>query len=596
MTIGECHPSNAGSVVPRSPRLPLAAFAAALVLGRTAGAGAFPLLDASSPDQVPQGTELSTPDVHDLQHQLQLVNGLTAPLGGGWTIIPRIDWQEELTDNVQQLNSPRQSDLVTYISPGIGIAGDLPRLQLTFDFAPTLSIYTRTGDLNSLTEQMNGLGTVTLVPDLAYVDVRAVAGVHNQYGGLGGLGALGVPAGSAATPQSAIPVLAGNTLGLNKSNEVQTTSFGVSPYLLRRFGEWGTGKLGYSVDATKSNTLSGFAASPFPSGGDNAQTLISQEEIAHFQTGEFMEYLQDAFDIDLQQTQTTSGAGVIDFRTGLPLQSEQNSSSTRALVTDQITYQVNRVVAVFASGGHEDITYTGIGAQSIHDLTWSLGTTLTPNVDSSLTVSYGHLNGDTSLSADGHYALTARTMLTLSYGTSLGTQLQYVQNQLNLATAGSNGTLVNGQTGGGLFGATNALGVEDGVFRTTTLTVGSQTTLDRDIISVTFQSAKQTNTGTNVNASSNETKSAGVSWLHQMRPDMTASAAISYAVQDQSNGFVSAFNPGNNTSIAMTLAWQWQISDTVSTSVRYSFFERQSAVTIYDMYQNMLILGISKRF
>ena len=59
-----------------------------------------------------------------------------------------------------------------------------------------------------------------------------------------------------------------------------------------------------------------------------------------------------------------------------------------------------------------------------------------------------------------------------------------VQNQLNLATANSNGTLVNGQTGGRLFGTTNALAVQDGVFKTETLTLGSETTLDRDIISL----------------------------------------------------------------------------------------------------------------
>ncbi len=116
---------------------------------------------------MPLGTELATPDAQDLRHQLQLVNGLTAPLGGGWTIMPRIGLQEELTDNVLQAHSPRRFDLVTLLSPGIRIAGDLPRVRLTFDFAPTLSLYARSGNQNALTEQMTGLGNVTLVPDFA---------------------------------------------------------------------------------------------------------------------------------------------------------------------------------------------------------------------------------------------------------------------------------------------------------------------------------------------------------------------------------------------------------------------------------------------
>ena len=571
------------------------ALAAALLLGWTGGAMAFPLLDASDADQVTPGTELASPDLNDLQHQLQLVNGFAPPAGGGWTIVPRIDLQEELTDNVLQLHSPRQADLVSYFSPGISVAGDLPRLQLSFDFAPTLAIYAPTGNLNSLTEQMNGLASITLVPDLAYVDVRALAGVQSQYGGIGGLGTLGAPAGAAASAQATIPSLAGNGQGLSRDTEVQTTSFGVSPYLLRRFGDWGTGKLGYSVGVTESTPVSGFATSPIPTGGANTQTLVSNEEVAHFATGDFMQFLQDSVDVDLQQNQTTLGAGTTDFVTGLPEQSTQNTSSQRTTVSDTITYQLTRGISVFALGGHEDIVYTGLGAQSIHDLIWNLGTTWVPNPDSSFSISYGHLNGFNSVTANAYYALTHRTRLSASYGSTLGTQLEYVQNQLNLASAGQNGGLVNAQTGGSLFGGSNALGVRGGVFRTSTLTLGSQTTLDRDIVSINFLLAKQQAFGGALN-STTESKTVGVSWLHQLRPDVTVSAAVSYTIQDQSDGAISAFNPGNNNSVVAALAWQWQISDTVSANVRYSFLERSAAASEFSFDENIFIVGISKRF
>jgi uncharacterized protein (PEP-CTERM system associated) len=568
---------------------------AALLLAWMGGAAAFPLLDIENTDGVPQGTELAAPDALDLRHQLQLANGLSAPPGGGWTFLPRIDWQEELTDNALQAHSPRTADLVSFFSPGLGLAGDMPRVKLTFDFAPTLSLYARTSKLNSLTEQMNGLANITVVPDLVYVDVRAVAGVQSLYGGVGGLGGAGGAGSATAASQGGIPNLAGNGQGLNKNNEVQTTSFGVSPYLLRRFGDWGTGRLGYSVDVTQSDALSGFAASPIPTGGANAQTLVTNEQTAHFVTGDILDYMQDSIDVDLQQNQTTSGSNVPNAQTGIPVQTTQHSSSTRAIITDQVNYEVNRSVTVFASGGHEDIHYSGISTPSIHDLTWSLGTTLTPNPDSQLTLSYGHQNGSDSLTANGHYALTPRTLLSVSYGSTLGTQLENVQNQLNLATSNGNGGLVNGQTGGQLFGNTNALGVQTGVFRTTTLTVGTQTSLDRDIISLNFLMAHQTS-ASGTNASSSSSKTASVSWLHQMRPDMTVSASLSYAVQDQTTGVLTIANPGNNTTIATSLAWQWQISDTVSSSLRYSFFDRQSPVSAFQIYQNMLILGISKTF
>jgi hypothetical protein len=597
MITGETHPSSPGGIGSQALRWRTLGLAAVLLLARTGGAAAFPFLDATSDDQVPQGTELTAPEAQDLQHQLQLANGLGAPAGGGWTIVPQISWQEMLTDNVLEAHSPRQWDIGTFISPGINIAGDLPRVTLTFSFAPTLSMYARTTELNALTYQMNGVANVTLVPELAFVDVRALAGVQSAFGGLGGLGTVGAPAGAAATTQAGgIGGVAGNAQGLNKDNEVQTTSFGVSPYLLRQFGDWGTGKVGYSVNVSASDSVSGFVAPPFPSGGMNATTMVSNEEIANFTTGAFLEFFQDNFNVDLQQSQGTAGAGVINGQTGAPLQTPRTLSSTREVISDQITYVVARSLSVFATGGHEDIVYSGIGAQKIDGLTWSLGATWTPNPDSSLTISYGHQNGSNSLTANGHYALTASTLLTVGYGSTLGTQLEQLQNQLNLETNNANGTPVSAQNRGQLYGATNALAVVDGVFKTTTLTVGSETSLDRDTFSINLLMATQTSSGGGGNGTSMQSKTANVSWLHQMRPDMTVSAAISYAIQDQTVGVISAANPGNNTSIAASLAWQWQISDTITGSVRYSFLERQSPVVIYDMFQNMLILGISKRF
>jgi uncharacterized protein (PEP-CTERM system associated) len=586
--------SAAGSF--RDRRLPPRALgiAAAILLAHGGGAAAFPLLGTDSDDQVPSGTELSAPDAQDLRHQLQIVNGLAAPAGGGWTIVPRIDAQEMLTDNVLQVHNPRQWDLVTYFAPGINIAGDLPRAQLVFSFAPTLSLYARTSSLNSLTQSLNGVGSVTVVPDLAFVDVRAVSGVHSQYGGLGGLGGVGAASAAAfATPNATIPTLAGNNQGLTRDNEVQTTSYGVSPYLLRRFGDWGTGKLGYSIDVTRSDQLAGFASLPVPSGGTNGQTLVTNEQIAHFATGDILEFVQDSIDIDLSQSQSQTEAGFVSATTGLPGQGS-TSTSTRETVTDQVTWQLNRSVALFVSGGHENIVYSGTGAQRVDDFTWSFGTTLTPNPDSSLTLSYGHQNGFNSFSANGHYAATARTLLTVSYGQSLGTQLQYLQSQLNLATTNGTGGLVNAQNGGGtLFNGTNALAVADGVFRTETVTLGSTTTLDRDAWSVGLSEVRQAQTGTG-SGSSSDSKTASVSWQHTMRPDMTLSAAVSYSLQTQSSAGGS--NPGNNTSVAASVAWQYQISDTVSTSLRYSFLSRTSAVTAYNVYQNLLILGLSKSF
>jgi uncharacterized protein (PEP-CTERM system associated) len=587
--------ATAGTARKPGHRLPPAilriTLGAVLLAVRTGGAAAFPLIDPSNAGQVPQGIELAEPDAQDLRHQLQLSTGFTPPLEGGWIVVPRIDVQEMLTDNALQVHQPREYDLVTYVSPGIHIAGDAPRLQMDFDFAPALTMYARTSSLNALTQHLSGIALATLVPDLAYVDVRAVAGVQNIYGGIGGLGTVGTSGLGSAQPN--LTSLAGASLGSNRNNQAQTVSLGISPYLLRQFGDWGTAKLGYSLNVTKSSRMTGFFVSPFPTGGGDSQTLVTNEEVAQFTTGEFLYRTRNSFDVHLMQSETSTSNG---YGTGLTGPSVQTGSfsSTRNYISDTVTYQVSRAIAVFVSGGYEDIEYNQPGGLNVQDMTWEIGATLTPDPDTSLTVSYGHLDGIDSFSANGYYAITARTTLTGSYGSTVGTQLETLQSQLNLATANGNGALVNGQNGGQLFGTTNAFALQTGVFRTDTLNLGVQTLLDRDSFSVNLMLAKQTNAGGIASASKPTTvKTVSGQWLHLLRPDVTLGTALSFSVQDGSYGFSGS---GNSTSIAATVGLQRQISDTLSVSLRYSFFNRQSADSFSSYYQNMLILGISKSF
>ncbi len=591
--IGGC--IDSGTVRAPSGFIRYVSIGAVFLAASAGGAAAFPLIDPGNAEQVPQGTELPAPDAQDLQHQMQLANGLLPPAGGGWTIVPRVNFQEMFTDNALQENQPRQWDLISALSPGVHLAADMPRLQLNFDYAPTLTMYARTTSLNSLTQQANGLGLVTIVPDLAFVDLRALAGVQNIYGGIGGLGTIGGYGAGAGAAVASVPSLGAATTGLNRDQMAQTNSFGVSPYLLRQFGDWGTGKLGYSLNVTESDRLTGFAASPFISGsGANNSTLVSNEEVAHFATGDFLEPLENSFDIDLMQNQTTEGA---NYAAGTTSDTGTNTSysSERNFVTDKITWQINRSVAVFGSGGHEYIVYNTPGGQRIDGPTWSLGTSLTPDPDTFLTASYGLLNGYTSLTVNGRYAVTSRSTLTVSYGSTTGTQLENLQNQLNLATTNANGQIVNGQNGGQLYSAANALAVQNGVFRYDTLTMGLQTVLDRDKFAINLLDTRQTRTGASTPTSTSTngtTVSVNGSWQHELQADLTLSAALSYAIQ---NGIATG-GPGNNTSIAASVGLQYQISDTLSTSLRYSFFQRQATDTAYSFYQDMLILGITKSF
>ncbi len=586
---GDLSPT-AGLFVRRKRWRPLGVGTALLIL-RATPSGAFPLVDPTNQDAVPTGTELATPDVQDLQHQLQLVNGLAAPPTGGWTIQPRIDAQAALTDNVFLQHSPRQWDLVTYLAPGLGIAADVPQLQLNFQLQPTLTMHVEAGSLNSLTQQYNGTGLATLVDDLIYVDFRALSAVTSLYGITGGVGSIG--ANSVATTTAAtLNQGVGNTVGFNRNNEIQTNSFAISPYILKDFGDYGTAKLGYSFNATRSATLTGFASSPFPTGGNNEESLISNEGIAHYDTGDWMGRTKYTFDVDLLQTQNNTGSGFTQVATGLPSQTSFNQTTNREYISNTLSFVINQEIKVFGSGGYENIAYSPqAGAIPVHDLTWSIGTTLTPNPDSLLTVSYGHLNGYNSFTANGYYAITARTTLNVAYYTSVGTQLENFQSQLNLATGPK---LVNGQTGGPLFTSNNAFGFQTGVFQTNTFTFGGQTVLDRDILSANMFLVTQTQQAIGSNTTSHSTAFT-LQWIHELGPDLTLTTAGQYSILNQAAA-LNSLNPGNSTAVAASIALQYQITASLSSGLRYSFFDRRAEVAANSVYQNMLVFGISKTF
>ncbi len=586
------------------------------------GAVAFPFVDPSNADSLPTGaplgTELPAPDVTGLQNQLKLASPATLGSKSGWTIVPRITVQEIITDNAYEVESPRRFDAITAISPGIAVTADTSRLQLHLDYQPSLLLHAINGPLNAVTQQLNLTGLVTVVPDLAFVDLRALSGVQSRFGGLAGYGTLG-NGNAALTPAGAGGYGAAGQAGTNPQNLVQTTSIGMSPYLLHQFKDYGTGKIGASIDASHYNPISGFVTSPIPTtaGGTGGQSLLTTEQIAQFTTGEFLGRLQSVFSIDLQQSKSYNGGGtafvVTPGTTATAPIPSSNFTSQRETANDQLSYALNRTFTLLGSIGYERIYYSGGVAPQINGLTWNAGVTVTPSPNSSLTVTYGRQNGEDGFHASGHVALGGRTQVSVDYSNTVGTQLENLQNQLNLSAINVNGQTFNAVTGGpNNFAAANALGVSTGVFRFNTFNASLTTGWDRDTVQVSATWSIQTNltpgntqTGAFVDANGNliilsvpvagtgqssDVKTGSIVWTHSLSPDLTLSSSASYSFISRSNGL------GNDGSLATAVGLQYALSASTSLSARYSFFDRVSKIPGYSMYENILLLGFTKQF
>jgi uncharacterized protein (PEP-CTERM system associated) len=565
----------------------------------------------SFPTGAPQGTELPQTDVNGLQNQLRLTNPAAQPNIAAWTIIPRVTVQELFTDNVTEAQSPRRGDAVTVISPGISAVADTARLRLNLDYQPDLMVHALDGPLNSLTQHLTATGLVTLVPDLAFVDFRAVSGVQSTGSALSTTGDLG-------TVSSGPGYAAPGQVGTNPRNEVQTSSVGISPYMLRSFKDYGTAKIGASIDASRYSTITGFAANPFGNSGNNAQSLVATEEIAQFTTGEFLGRFQSVLSADLLQSKTDAQTGAtvpIITAAGIVGTAPATSfTSQRQTFSNTMTYQINRTFALIGAIGEQSIHYSNSVGPEVNGLMWKAGFALTPSDESALTLTYGRFNGVDGFQANGHVALTGRTLLSFDYSNTVGTQLESLQNQLNNSTVNPNGQLINAQTGGPAFIAANSLGVSSGVYRYQTLNTSLRTNFLRDAIQAYATWSIQTNAtpgnpqttqfidpatgniitvGTPVpggTGQSVDVKTVNISWLHELTPDLTLNSGASYS-------FVHRSGPqGNDGALAASVGLQYMLSQSASLSGRYAFYDRVSKIPGYSLYENILLMGFTKTF
>jgi uncharacterized protein (PEP-CTERM system associated) len=548
---------------------------------------AFPATDESNPSIVANPTP---PSDADLRNQLQLQTGIGAAAASGnpWTFVPALGADEFYTDNVLQTPTDRRWDLVTVVTPSIAIKGDEPNVQLNLNYSPQFRLDARTPSQNGVTQQLAGTGQFTIIPDSFYVDARAFAGGTPIAGGFGALGSGFTPGGGQIGSSGGIA-----SSGLSKQNTAQTSSFSVTPYWLERFGDIGTAKVGYELNWTSISQNGGVLPVFFPTGGVNQETLTNQA-VAQFETGEaFAPYRYMII-----------ASGAVGSGTGIFNDSMHDS------ITNQLGYEINRSVSVYGQIGYEWLRYGGVPPTRIDDVTWGFGTTYTPNVDSQITIGYGHQDGTTGALVSAYYALSARTRITARYTTGLQTDLGQLQGQLDLTQLDQNGNAVDAQTGAPLFQGLSGVGIQNGLYRAKTFSLSESTVLDRDQFQFTLQFSEQTTIATAANqivtnpfnpvappvGSTSQGVTGIFSWTHSFTEDLTMLSNASYGETNTTGGAPGSAGTGRQASIGANIGLQYMLSPTLVTNVRYSYFRRGSPQPDETIYQNVVLVGINKQF
>lgn len=253
-----------------------------------------------------------------------------------WKIVPSLNTQVELTDNVGQApDANKESAIILSLSPGVGInLQGSNRLKFAANYALTgVERYSESGNSSDLFHSLASNANAVVIEDLFFVD--ATAGVSQVLTSL-----LGAP---------------GNGT-LNTGNLTTVGSYSLSPYVIKRFGTFAT--------ATARYTLSGALFA------NNANDILSNTFAASLNSGSRFNDLSWSLNYSLRDA-AVQGDGSNQFEH----------------YDVNLGYGLTRHIRVFGTLGYDNEKFDSTG--NISGRSWTAGLGWSPNRRLSLDASVG---------------------------------------------------------------------------------------------------------------------------------------------------------------------------------------------------------------
>ncbi|WP_431282808.1 TIGR03016 family PEP-CTERM system-associated outer membrane protein [Humitalea sp. 24SJ18S-53] len=332
-------------------------------------------------------------------------------LARGWRLTPSLTTQVLATDNINLTATNRRADMVFSVTPGLLFEVDTARLKGVVNLSPTFQAYGSDSSQNGINQNGNGQLLATVIPEAVFVDIRGAAAVQAAGGGY-------APQGNAVT---------------TRNDQVQTTTFQVSPYYVHRFGSTATVQVGYAFQYVKQDIGGNGSGGVTPTGQTffTNQDFTGNEFYAVARTGE--DFGRFAMEGRVVSTDY-AGTGVFD-------------GAYRRIATVETRYAITRQVAALVEVGYQSLNYAGTPGYTIEEPVWSVGTRLNLSPDSQITVKYGHRDGVDSAFLQAAVALGGRTTLYANYSDTLTTAAQTAVDLLSTTTLDELGNPIDIATG-----------------------------------------------------------------------------------------------------------------------------------------------------
>lgn len=471
-----------------------------------------------------------------------------------WRFTPTVGLQEVLTDNVFG-TSVKRADAITQLTPGFNLDVEGVRTKLGVNYDPTLSAYLDNSSQDRIDQSLAAAGLVSVVQDRLDVNLNAFA---SQTSGAGG---FVTPAAGGLVPLNQRVLNFGGTLG---------------PHYRERFGDVATLDASYLLSSANSSAA-GAARTPH---NGLTNSLLQQAEQVILGSGDSFGRLTPQ--LSLSHT-TGTGSGP-----------NNRFSQDRDVVQSQ--YHITHEYAVTGTLGydrtHYDRTATSRGFDQA-GLTWTVGVLATPNAVTELAVDYGKQQGNYNVDARLTYDLAPRTLITASYVVAVQNQLQSTLQNLQNQSQSPSGAIVDSRTGLPFNPVDQAFGAQNYLSRNKSFNLALTHQFVRSAIVLSVVDTKlQALDGSTQN---NETWGTTITYSQELTPKLQGSVDIGYnnTKLGVTTGAAFSFPSGYAHYINADASLAFQINETLSANIRYSFFRRSGVLS---QTTNSLLVGLSKGF
>jgi uncharacterized protein (PEP-CTERM system associated) len=448
-------------------------------------------------------------------------------------------------------------DFITQITPSLGVIADTARLTGSLFYNPSAIFFVYHGNQNHVAQNLNAASTAVVIPDWLFLDLRGYAS-EQAISGLNG-------------PTS--------TTTLSRSNSVLTYSFSAAPTLRHQFGGLAVAELGYTISYTTYNT----GTTTTPTQQALNQNTVTQGEHGLLSTGEDFGRLNNTLFANASQS---TGSGLL-------------ATSHDNTITDTISYAISYSLSVNASVGYENLQYSGGNGYNTKGTTWSFGGHWAPSPDTSIDAGYGHNQGQTTFYLNASFTPAPNTHVFATRSQSVGTNTTNLQRSVANTSVGPNGVTFINNTNTPTLLTNNFIGVQPGLFRTTTTSVTAVVTHPRDLYTVglTHSDSSQLSNGiegSTVNNSSTSTYGTA-SWGHELSADLHSDILVDYGVNSGSGVTNQGFS-NNQNSYLLNGVLTYSVSETLSVSASLTQTNAPSGVNGKTGSREIAIVSLHKTF